>query len=128
MLRRFFEENAPMTEVRPVMGSQPGLSRGLWKRVCEELGLPGPWRSRQSTAGWALACEELAIALGETGRALAPVALSAVAELAVRAIGVVTLVRRPSSKGRDRQLAPGVPTRFSRRGMRLTANSGRISC
>jgi len=52
----------------------------------------------------------------------------AVAGLAVRAIEALTLVRRPASKGRDRQLAPGVPTRFSRRGMRLTADSGRISC
>ena len=34
-LRRFFEENSPMTEVRAVMGSESGLSRGLWKQLCE---------------------------------------------------------------------------------------------
>ena len=103
-LRRFLEEYAPMTEVRAVMGSQPGLSRGLWKRVCEELGLPGlPGLSIEAEhGGLGRSMKEPAIALGEAGRALAPAPLFAVAGLAARAIGVVTLLRRPSSKGRGR--------------------------
>ena len=88
-LRRFFEEHAPMTEVRAVMESEAGVSRGLWKQVCKELGLPG-LAIEEEHGGQGFALQELAIALAETGRALAPLPLFAVAGLAARAIQAVT--------------------------------------
>ncbi|MEE8166725.1 MAG: acyl-CoA dehydrogenase family protein, partial [Myxococcota bacterium] len=99
-LRRFFEENAPMTEVRAVMESEPGVSRGLWKQVCEEFGLPG-LAIGEEHGGQGFAMKELAIALGETGRALAPVPLFAVAGLAAHAIEAVT-----TSSDRNAWLGP----------------------
>ena len=41
MLRRFFEEHAPMTVVRDCMGAGGGFSAPAWKAASEELGLAG---------------------------------------------------------------------------------------
>ena len=41
-LRRFFDQHAPITEVRRVMeDGGSGMSPGLWQRASEELGLAG---------------------------------------------------------------------------------------
>jgi alkylation response protein AidB-like acyl-CoA dehydrogenase len=99
-LRRFFEEFSPMTEVRVVMASESDVSRALWKQICEELGLPG-LAIGEECGGQGFGLKELSIALGETGRALAPAPLFAVAGLTARAIAALT-----SGAERDAWLGP----------------------
>ena len=84
-LRRFFEQHAPIAEARRVMESGEGLSESLWKRASEELGLAGI-AIAEEFGGQGFGLTELAIALGETGRALAPVPLFASAALAARVV------------------------------------------
>jgi alkylation response protein AidB-like acyl-CoA dehydrogenase len=89
VLRRFFEEHAPIGEVRRVMESEACGSPELWKRACDELGLGGvAIAEAQGGQGFGLA--ELGLALGEVGRGLAPVPLFASAALAARAVAAVT--------------------------------------
>ena len=71
MIRRFFEEHAPMTETRRVMESDSGVSSDLWKRASEELGLAG-LAIPEEADGQGFGLVELGIALGEVGRGLAP--------------------------------------------------------
>jgi alkylation response protein AidB-like acyl-CoA dehydrogenase len=94
-LRRFFEESAPITEVRRVMGLGQGLSEPLWKLASEELGLAGI-AIAEEYGGQGFGIAELGIALGEAGRALAPIPLFASAALAGR---VVESVAGPSGGG-----------------------------
>ena len=85
ILRRFFEDHAPITLVRSVVDSEAGISSDLWKRVCDELGLPGLAVSEVAD-GQGFGLPELGLALAETGRSLAPIPLFASAALAGRAI------------------------------------------
>lgn len=86
MLRRFFDANAPMTEVRRAIDSEGSISPELWRRCCEELSLPGIAIAEEH-GGQGFGLPELAIALGEAGRSLAPIPLLASAGLAARAVG-----------------------------------------
>lgn len=88
-LRRFFEEHAPIGEVRRVMEMGEGVSESLWKRASEELGLAGIAIAEES-GGQGFGLKELAIALAESGRSLAPIPLFASAALAARVVQAVT--------------------------------------
>ena len=85
MLRRFFEEHAPMTRVREVMESEGGCAPELWAQAGGELGLAG-LAIPEACGGQGFGLPELAIALEEAGRALAPIPLLASAGLAARAV------------------------------------------
>lgn len=85
MLRRFFESYAPITEVRRVVDTDSGIGADLWKRACEELGLPGLAIS-ESNGGQGFGLSELGLALSEVGRCLGPVPLFAGAGLAGRSV------------------------------------------
>jgi alkylation response protein AidB-like acyl-CoA dehydrogenase len=85
MLRRFFDANAPIGEVRRVVDSDTALSVDLWKRCCEELALPGLAIS-EAHGGQGFGLAELGLALSEVGRSLAPIPLFASAALAGRAV------------------------------------------
>jgi alkylation response protein AidB-like acyl-CoA dehydrogenase len=85
MLRRFFDANAPIAEVRRVVDSDSALSVELWKRCCDELRLPGLAIS-EAHGGQGFGLVELGLALSEVGRSLAPVPLFASAALAGRAV------------------------------------------
>ena len=87
-LRRFFEEHAPISEVRRVMESGEGVSESLWKLASEELGLAGI-AIAEEFGGQGFGLTELAIALAEAGRALAPIPLFASAALAARVVRAV---------------------------------------
>ncbi len=91
MLRRFFEEHAPITEVRRVMQSQACASPELWQRACQELGLGGV-AIAEEYGGQGFGLGELALALGEVGRCLAPAPLLASSGLAARAVEAVAPV------------------------------------
>jgi len=84
-LRRFFEEHAPISEIRRVMETGRGVSESLWKLASEELGLAGI-AIPEEFGGQGFGLTELAIALGETGRSLAPIPLFASAALAGRVV------------------------------------------
>ncbi|MFO0687311.1 MAG: acyl-CoA dehydrogenase family protein [Myxococcota bacterium] len=101
-LRRFFEANAPMTETRRVMASGEGISSALWEKAGAELGLVG-LAIPEAHGGQGFGLKELAIALGEVGRALAPIPLQASAALAGR---VVARVLEASGAKADRWLEP----------------------
>jgi alkylation response protein AidB-like acyl-CoA dehydrogenase len=88
-LRRFFEEHAPIAEVRRVLdGDGAGLSRELWQLASEELGLAGIAIS-ESDGGQGFGRKELGLALGEVGRCLAPIPLLASAGLAAPVVAAV---------------------------------------
>ncbi len=70
-LRRFFEDRSPPAEVRRVMETHEGVDPGLWRAMTDELGLPGVMISEEQ-GGQGFGIEELAIAMGELGRSLAP--------------------------------------------------------
>lgn len=101
-LRRFFEANAPITETRRVMASGEGVSTALWQKAGAELGLVG-LAIPEAQGGQGFGLKELAIALGEVGRALAPIPLLASAALAGR---VVARVLEASGTKADRWLEP----------------------
>ena len=85
-LRRFFEEHAPITEVRRVMEEDgSGHSPALWQGAAEELGLAGI-AIAEELGGQGFGLKELGIALGEVGRSLAPIPLLASAGLAGRVV------------------------------------------
>lgn len=88
-LRRFFEEHAPITEVRRVMEEEKtGLSEPLWQLASLEMGLAGIAIAEEH-GGQGFGLKELGIALGEVGRALAPIPLLASAGLAGRVVASV---------------------------------------
>ena len=87
-LRRFFEEHSPITVVRDVMGEGGGHSTALWKLASEELGLSGI-AIPEGCGGQGFGRKELALALGEVGRSLAPIPLFASAALAGRVVEAV---------------------------------------
>ena len=87
-LRRFFESNAPIAETRRVMASGDGLSPELWKKAGAELGLVG-LAIPEAYGGQGFGLKELAIALAEAGRALAPIPLFTSAVLAGRVVSRV---------------------------------------
>lgn len=69
LLRRFFEEKSPVTEVRRLMASEPGYEPAVWAQMAEQLGIQGlivPERY----GGLGFGHVELAIAFEEMGRAL----------------------------------------------------------
>lgn len=101
-LRRFFEANAPMTETRRVMESGEGMSSALWRKAGAELGLVG-LAIPEDQGGQGFGLKEIAIALGEVGRALAPIPLQTSAALAGR---VVARVLEASGAKADRWLEP----------------------
>jgi len=88
MLRRFFEEHAPMTRVREVMESEASCAPELWERAGAELGLAG-LAIPEAFGGQGFGLPELAIALEEVGRSFAPIPLLASAGLAARAVWAV---------------------------------------
>ena len=88
MLRAFFEEHAPMTRVREVMAGEDGISSELWERAGREFGLAG-LAIPEDCGGQGFGLPELALALEEAGRSLAPIPLLASAGLAARAVSAV---------------------------------------
>ena len=89
MLRRFFEEHAPIAVVRRVMeADRSGFDPAAWSLASEELGLAG-LAIPEVLGGQGFGLKELGLALGEVGRGLAPVPLFASAGLAGRVVAAV---------------------------------------
>jgi len=69
VLRRFFEEKSPTSEVRRLMETEVGWDRGRWRELNEQLGLCGV-HVPEIHGGQGFGPIELGIVLEEMGRAL----------------------------------------------------------
>ena len=69
VLRRFFEDKSPTTEVRRVMETADGCDPEVWRQLGEELGLTAV-HIPEDYGGQGFGVSELAIAVEEMGRAL----------------------------------------------------------
>ncbi len=84
VLRRFLADASPPAETRRLMESDTGWDEGVWKRMREELGLPG-LAVPEAQGGQGFGALELGLAQGELGRALACTPFFGSAVLAGRA-------------------------------------------
>jgi alkylation response protein AidB-like acyl-CoA dehydrogenase len=85
LLRGFLRDVSPESEVRRLMGTGDGFDRDVWRRMAEQLGLPGlivPEEYGGSGAGFV----ELGIVMEEMGAALVPTPYLGTAVLATTAL------------------------------------------
>jgi alkylation response protein AidB-like acyl-CoA dehydrogenase len=85
VLRRFFEEKVPSTEVRRMMDAPGAYDPGLWKQMAEELGLQGV-HLPEELGGQGFGFLELGIVLEEMGAVVLPSPFFASCVLAAGAI------------------------------------------
>jgi alkylation response protein AidB-like acyl-CoA dehydrogenase len=69
VVRRFLEETSPLGEARRLMDTAEGFEPAVWKRLAQELALPGV-HVPEAYGGQGFTFTELGIALEEMGRAL----------------------------------------------------------
>ena len=69
IVRRFVNEQSPSSEVRRVMETEAGYDPGLWRRLCESVGLHAI-HIPEEYGGQGFGAVELCIAMEETGRGL----------------------------------------------------------
>lgn len=69
VLRRFFEDKSPTTEVRRLMETDEGCDPNVWRQLSKELGLTAI-HIPETYGGQGFGIGELAIAVEEMGRAL----------------------------------------------------------
>ncbi|WP_460606575.1 acyl-CoA dehydrogenase family protein [Jatrophihabitans fulvus] len=84
-VRAFLANHAPEADVRRVMATESGLDRALWRRMSDELGLPG-LAVPEAYGGSGFGAGELQVVLEELGRALACVPFLSSAVLATTAL------------------------------------------
>jgi alkylation response protein AidB-like acyl-CoA dehydrogenase len=84
-LRRFCAAAASSAAVRRAMQTESGLDPVLWRRLTDELGLPG-LAIPEALGGQGFGFTELALAAAELGRALACAPFFSTAVLAARAV------------------------------------------
>jgi len=70
MVRRFFDETSPSSEVRRLMETEAGYDTDVWKRMAEELGLQSV-AIPEARGGQGLGLTEVALIAREAGRSLA---------------------------------------------------------
>ncbi|HTO09149.1 MAG TPA: acyl-CoA dehydrogenase family protein [Myxococcota bacterium] len=117
-VRRFLEETSPTTEVRRLMETPEGYEPGVWKRLSQELGLPGVHVPEQY-GGQGLGFAELAIVLEEMGRALLCAPYFASVALATNAI------LNAGTESQKAALLPALASGESIATLALTEPSGR---
>ena len=101
MLRRFFEEKAPQTEVRRMLEAPQGHDLDLWGQMAGELGLQGI-HIPEAYGGQGFGFLELGIVLEEMGRVSLPSPYFASAALATNAI------LNAGSEAQKQDLLPGL--------------------
>ena len=84
-VRRFLQDRSPISEVRRLMETETGYDAGVWKDLCQGLGLTGV-HVPETYGGQGFGFVELGIALEEMGRALLCAPYFASAVLATGAI------------------------------------------
>jgi alkylation response protein AidB-like acyl-CoA dehydrogenase len=100
-LRRFLAAHAPMAEVRRAIETPEGFDAALWKRMAQELGLPGI-HLPEAYGGQGFSFLELGIVQEELGRALVPTPYFSTVCLAANAI------LNAGSEAQRRSLLPAI--------------------
>ncbi len=84
-LRKFLDATSPTTRVRQVMESESGFDAQLWKRMTDELALPGIGIA-EADGGAGFGWTEVCIAVEEFGRTLCPSPFMASSVLSMAAL------------------------------------------
>ena len=84
-LRKFLDATSPTTRVRQVMESESGFDASLWKRMADELALPGIGIA-EAQGGAGFGWTEVCIAMEEFGRTLCPSPFMASSVLSMAAL------------------------------------------
>ncbi len=87
-LRRFLDATSPTTRVRQVMESESGFDADLWKRMGDELALPGIGIA-ETDGGAGFGWTEVCIAMEEFGRTLCPSPFMASSVLSMAALSTM---------------------------------------
>jgi len=101
ILQKFLSTQAPTTEVRRIMASDSGHASELWRRLCDELALPG-LHLPEACGGSGFGAVEMGIAMEELGRALTPCAFFASSVMAAIAL------REAASDDQQQSLLPDI--------------------
>jgi len=118
VLRRFLEDHSPPAEVRRLMETSEGVDPEVWRRLCDELGLPS-LHVPEEYGGQGFSFVELGIAMEETGRALLCAPLFASAVLATGAI------LEGATETRKKELLPSLASGETIGALALTEPDGR---
>jgi alkylation response protein AidB-like acyl-CoA dehydrogenase len=118
VLRRFFEEMSPTSEVRRLMETEAGFEPAQWQRISQELGLTGI-HIPEAYGGQGFSFVELAIVFEEMGRRLACAPYFSSIGLASNAI------LNTATEDQKRALLPGIATGDTHAALAFTENSGR---
>ena len=113
VVRRFLQDVSPPGEVRRLSETEAGFEPAVWRRLCEELALPG-LHLPEELGGQGFGAVELGIALEETGRALlcAPFFSSAVL--------AGTAILEAASEPQKKELLPALATGATRATLALS--------
>ena len=84
-LRRFLDATSPTSRVRQVMDSESGFDADLWKRMSDELALPGIGVA-EACGGAGFGWTEVCITMEEFGRTLCPSPFMASSVLSMAAL------------------------------------------
>jgi alkylation response protein AidB-like acyl-CoA dehydrogenase len=101
ILRRFLADRSPTTEVRKWMEDDAGFDPETWRRISQELGLPGV-HIPEEYGGQGFGFVELGIVCEEMGRALLPSPYFATTVLAA------TAIMNAGTEEEKRQLLPDI--------------------
>jgi alkylation response protein AidB-like acyl-CoA dehydrogenase len=118
VVRRFLEETSPLGEARRLMDTAEGFEPAVWKRLAQELALPGV-HVPEAYGGQGFTFTELGIALEEMGRALLCSPYLGSAALAANAI------LNAASEAQKRALLPEIAAGESIAALALAEPAGR---
>lgn len=117
VLRRFFDDLSPATEVRRLMETDAGFDDACWRRISQELGLTGI-HIPEAYGGQGFGFVELAITFEEMGRRLVCAPYFSSIGLAANAI------LNGATENQKRALLPGIASGDVRAALAFTEDSG----
>ena len=118
VLRRFFEDLSPATEVRRLMETGDGFDETGWRRISQELGLTGI-AIPEAFGGQGFGFVELAIVFEEMGRRLVCAPYFSSVGLAANAI------LNGGTEAQKKALLPGIASGETRAALALAEPAGR---
>lgn len=95
IVNRFCRDKSPASVVRQLMTTERGFDQGIWKQLCQEIGLAGI-HIPEDKGGGGFSSVELGIVMEEFGRSLLPVPYFSCSVLACTAVAEI-----PSAATRD---------------------------
>ena len=118
VLRRFFEDKSPSSEVRRLMETEDGCDPEVWRQLSEELGLTAI-HIPEDYGGQGFGIGELAIAVEEMGRALLCAPYFASTVLAA------TAILKAGTEKQKRRLLPDIAAGKTIATLAVTEENGR---